>query len=59
MLNHAIEFCDWLNKQGHDAKIGTSTRNYIDGYCTSHNDDMNMVMNEFWNEFSCGEKHDA
>ena len=47
----AEEFCAWLNAHGHDAKIGRSTANYIDGVWTSTNDDARATMNALWSAY--------
>jgi len=47
----AEEFVSWLNNQGHDALIGTSTGNYIDGIWTSTDPEMSEIMNGLWGEY--------
>ena len=49
--NEASEFMEWLNKNGHEATIGKSTGNYVDGECTSNNEYANRIMNELWEEY--------
>ncbi len=44
----ADEFCAWLNDNGHDAQVGKSTGNFIDGECTSHNEKANDIMRSLW-----------
>jgi len=41
-------FCAWLNANGHDAQVGTSTVSYIDGWLTSHDEEMSSLMRELW-----------
>ncbi len=45
------QFADWLNSQGHDAKVGNSTGDYIDGVWTSHDNDANEIMNALWSRY--------
>ena len=47
----ADEFSEYLNKQGHDADIGTSTGNYIDGIWTSGDITANRIMNNLWIDY--------
>lgn len=47
----AVTFCDWLKENGHDAKIGRSTGNYVDGSWTSQNDDAREILNALWDEY--------
>jgi hypothetical protein len=47
----ADEFCEWLNLHGHQAIIGNSTGNYIDGIWTSVNEDANEKMRDLWDDF--------
>lgn len=47
----AEEFAAWLNARGHNAKIGRSTGNYINGEWTSSNTDANEIMNRLWSEY--------
>ena len=44
----AAEFAAWLNDRGHEAVVGRTTGNYVDGDCTSHDDDARGVMNLMW-----------
>ena len=41
----------WLEKQGYDASIGSSTGNYIDGVWTATDEDANRKMNQLWDEY--------
>jgi len=47
----AEEFVSWLNNQGHDASIGTSTGSYIDGVWTSTDPEMSESMNTLWSAY--------
>ncbi len=47
----AKQFLSWLRDQGHDASIGNSTGNYIDGEWTSSDEDANRIMNDLWEDF--------
>jgi hypothetical protein len=44
-------FCDYLNAQGHTAKIGTSTGNYINKMWTNADIEANKIMRELWSEY--------
>ena len=48
----ADEFCNWLNSQGHDATVGSSTGSYIDGEWTSTDDSAARIYRELWDAFS-------
>jgi hypothetical protein len=48
------EFVAWLNKNGHDAAIGSSTGNYVDGEWTSSDDDANQILNNLWDKYCNG-----
>ena len=48
------EFVGWLNNQGHDARLGTSTGNYIDGEWTSSDDSANEILQKLWEEYCDG-----
>ncbi len=47
----AEEFVAWLNAQGHDATVGTSTGNYVDGTWTSTDEQANEIMRELWDSY--------
>ena len=47
----AEEFCYYLNKNGHDAIIGNTTGNYVDGNCTNSDIDANEIMNGLWSDY--------
>jgi hypothetical protein len=47
----AEEFCAWLAERGHDAKIGRTTGNYVDGKWTSTSTDANEIMERLWSEY--------
>jgi hypothetical protein len=49
----AQQFCEWLNANGHDAKIGTSTGGYIDGVRTS-DPEASETMNALWTAYCNG-----
>lgn len=48
----AEEFRAWLDNQGHDAHVGKSTGNYVDGECSSTDEQANEIMRGLWDEFS-------
>ena len=45
------EFVAWLNKNGHNASLGTSTGNYINGDWTSTDENANQILNNLWNKY--------
>jgi len=45
------QFAEWLNAQGHTAKVGNSTGDYIDGVWTSSDADANETMNALWSQY--------
>lgn len=47
----AEQFCDYLNALGHDAEIGDSTGNYVDGTWTSADETANAIMRQMWVDF--------
>lgn len=47
----AEAFAEWLKAQGHDAKVGRSTGNYVDGSWTSNNAAANEIMNDLWDQY--------
>lgn len=47
----AEQFCAWLIEQGHDAKIGRSTGNYVNGAWTSADETANEIMNALWSSY--------
>jgi len=44
-------FVDWLNDHGHDASLGNTTGNYIDGVSTSHDWSANDIMTVLWESY--------
>ncbi len=46
--HEADEFASFLNGEGHDAHVGESTGNFIDGVCTSHDVDASDELNKLW-----------
>ncbi len=49
--HEAAAFCLWLTRQGHDAMIGTTTGNYVDGILTDSDADASNTMNRLWAEY--------
>lgn len=47
----AEQFVAWLNANGHDAKVGRSTGNYVDGNWTSSDLDASQIMNALWDSY--------
>lgn len=47
----AEDFAAWLNAQGHDAHVGTSTGDYIDGEWTSADEQANEIMQDLWDGY--------
>lgn len=47
----AEQFAAWLNAQGHDARVGRSTGNYVDGSWTDNNAEANEIMNDLWSQY--------
>ena len=47
----AKQFCNWLKKQGHDASVGSSTGNYVDGEWTSGNDEADEIFRDLWESY--------
>ena len=45
------EFVSWLNNKGHDAKIGTSTGSYVDGYWVSNDENANEILRKLWEKY--------
>ena len=45
------KFVEWLNNAGHDASIGRSTGNYVDGAWTSSDAEANEISNSLWTEY--------
>ena len=45
------QFAEWLIAQGHTAKVGSSTGDYIDGVWTSHDNDASETMNALWSQY--------
>lgn len=48
--NEGEAFVAWLKAQGHDAKLGTSTGEYIDGVSTT-DIEANEIMTQLWEEY--------
>ena len=48
---NAEEFATWLQGQGHDAHVGTSTGNYIDGTWTATDEQANEIMRGLWDRY--------
>jgi len=48
------KFVEWLTKKGHDARIGTTDGNFINGVNTSSDDIVAIKMHDFFEEF-CNE----
>ena len=48
------KFVEWLKNKGHNAKIGSTTGNYIDGCWTFNHEKSDEIMRELWDEF-CNE----
>lgn len=44
-------FVAWLNAQGHNAALGRSTGNYVDGTWTSTDVQANEIMRDLWDEY--------
>ena len=48
------EFVQWLNEKGHDAKLGNSTGDYVNGEITSNQEaPAGEIMRSLWTEFCC------
>lgn len=51
----AKQFCEWLKDQGHEARVGNSTGNFIDDVlCHGRNDDdgaAGETMNALWGAY--------
>lgn len=45
------EFAAWLEDQGHSAKVGDGTGDYIDGVWTSSDAEANEIMNRLWDDY--------
>lgn len=41
-------FAEWPTAQGHTAKVGNSTGNYVDGTWTSTDNGASETMNALW-----------
>jgi len=44
-------FVDWLTDQGHNAEIGNTTGNFIDGVWTNTDEKANQILNQLWKEY--------
>jgi hypothetical protein len=44
-------FVAWLNAQGHNAAMGTSTGNYVDGTWTSTDEQVNEIIRGLWESY--------
>lgn len=49
--HEAEEFAAYLNAKGHDARVGNSTGNYVDGVCTDHDAEASETMNSLWEQY--------
>lgn len=49
--HEASEFAAWLNAHGHDATVGASTGNYVDGVWTSSDAEASDALNRLWDEY--------
>lgn len=47
----AEQFAAWLKQRGHNAKIGRSTGNYVDGQWTSTDESARTTLDRLWNEY--------
>jgi hypothetical protein len=47
----ANDFCEWLIEQGHDADVGTSTGNYVDGRWCNDDGDADQIMHDLWGKY--------
>ena len=47
----AEQFAAYLTAQGHDAKVGRTTGDYIDGAWTSHNEEASDTMRALWTAY--------
>jgi len=45
------EFVEWLNAAGHDAKLGNSTGNYVDGFWTERDIGACETMRTLWTDY--------
>lgn len=50
------EFLAWLIEAGHDASIGNSTGNYVDGIWTSTDENANKIMRDLWESYCNGDE---
>jgi hypothetical protein len=44
-------FVKWLRIHGHEAKIGESTANKVDGGWTSTDREYNVIFDDLWNRY--------
>lgn len=47
----ATEFVEWLQGRGHDAIVGETTGNFIDGVHTSSSINANDILADLWAEY--------
>lgn len=47
----ADAFAAYLNNLGHDARIGRSTGDYVDGECTSWSIEASEIMRALWQAY--------
>lgn len=50
----AAEFCAWLVSKGHNASVGNTTANFINGVSTSNDSDANDTMRALWDAYCNG-----
>lgn len=44
-------FVQWLCDHGHNATIGRSTGDYINGVWTAHNEEARAIINKLWEDY--------
>lgn len=49
--DESVQFVNWLNANGYDAKIGVNSGNYVGSVCTSHDEDANRLLNNLWENY--------
>lgn len=52
----AKAFSAWLREQGHEATVGNSTGNYVDGVWTSADENANDIFSELWDSYCTDEE---
>ena len=50
-MDEAEAFRDFIIKQGHNATIGKTTGNYVDGAWTSTDSGADLIFWELWRDF--------